>query len=409
MYIVHVTHRAWPMVGGSERHVQEIARRQALDGHRVTIIATDAADLSALWNRHGRRVSSDAPGEYQGVRIKRLPTRCLPLGDYEFAALRRLTWLTSHVSGRAALALARFGPWVPGLQQALAEEPADLLFAWNITLEGLTAATAREARRRGAPWIAVPLLHLGWERFYTMRHQLDLLREARMVLAQTSRDRAFLLERGLLASQVHIAGPGVNPADGEGADGERFRQKYGIDGPVILSLGTLSYNKGTHHLVAAARRLWDAGHRLTLILIGPEQENVRPILEQLPAKSRPCCRHLGQLSEEEKWDAVDAADVVALPSRTESFGIVFLEAWTLGKPVIGARSGAVPKVIDDGVDGLLVEFGDVAGLAEALSELLDNPTLAIEMGRCGREKVRQAYTWDQQYARLRAAVDTITR
>jgi glycogen(starch) synthase len=409
MYIVHVTHRAWPVVGGSERHAQEIARRQVLDGHRVTIVATDAADLSALWNRQGRRVSSDAPGEYQGVRIKRLPTLCLPLGDYEFAALRRLTWLTSRVSGRVALALARFSPWVPRLRQALAEEPADLLFAWNITLEGLSAAVAHEAHRRGVPWIAVPLLHLGWERFYTMRHQLDLLRGARVVLAQTSRDRAFLLEHGLSASRVHIAGPGVNPADRECADGERFRRKYTIDGPIILSLGTLNYNKGTHHLVMAVRRLWDAGRRLTLILIGPEQENVRPILEQLPAKSQACCRHLGQLSEEEKWDAVGAAAIVALPSRTESFGIVFLEAWALGKPVIGARAGAVPEVIEDGVDGVLVEFGDVAGLAEALGKLLDNPTLAAEMGRRGREKVHQMYTWDQQYARLRAAVETITR
>ena len=121
--------------------------------------------------------------------------------------------------------------------------------------------------------------------------------------------------------------------------------------------------------------------------------------------SRACCQHLGQLSEEEKWDAVDAADVVALPSRTESFGIVFLEAWARGKPVIGARAGAVPQVINDGDDGLLVEFGDAAGLAEALEKLLDAPAQAAEMGQRGREKVLQMYTWDHQYARLRDAVN----
>jgi glycogen(starch) synthase len=405
MRIVHVTHRAWPLVGGSERHVQEIARRQVLDGHQVTIIATNAADLSALWDRHSRRVEADAADQYQGVRIKRLPTRCLPLGDYQFAALRRLTWMASRISGKLALPLARFSPWIPKLRQTLAQEPADLLFAWNITLEGLTATVAREAKRRGAPWVAVPLLHLGRERFYTMRHQLEMLQKAQGVLAQTSSDRAFMLEHGLAPEKVCIAGPGVNPADGEHADGERFRQKYGVHGSIVLSLGTLCYDKGTHHLIAAARQLWEAGRRPTVILIGPEQENLRHILEQLPEDSRACCRHLGQLSEGEKWDAVDAADVVALPSRTESFGIVFLEAWARGKPVIGARAGAVPQVISDGVDGLLVEFGDTTGLAEALKKLLDAPAQAAAMGQRGREKVLETYTWDQQYARLRAAVD----
>ena len=405
MRIVHVTHRAWPLVGGSERHVQEIARRQVLDGHQVTIIATNAADLSALWDRHGRRVGPNAPDQYQGVRIKRLPTRCLPLGDYQFAALRRLTWMASRISVKLALPLARFSPWMPKLRQTLTREQVDLLFAWNITLEGLTATVAREAKRRGVPWIAVPLLHLGRERFYTMRHQLELLQRAQGVLAQTSSDRAFMLERGLAPEKVCTAGPGVNLADGEHADGERFRQKYGIHSPIVLSLGTLCYDKGTHHLVAAARQLWETGHHLTAVLIGPEQENLKHVLEQLPQDSRACCRHLGQLPEEEKWDAVDAADVVALPSRTESFGIVFLEAWARGKPVIGARAGAVPQVISDGVDGLLVEFGDATGLAKALEKLLNAPAQAAAMGQRGRKKVLETYTWDQQYARLRAAVD----
>jgi glycosyltransferase involved in cell wall biosynthesis len=405
MNIVHVTHRAWPIVGGSERHVQEIARRQALDGHQVTIVTTDAADLSALWNRHGRRIDPDVATEYQNVHIKRLPTRCLPFGDYEFAALRRIIWLISHVSKHMALTLARFSPWVPKLQQTLTEVPADLFFAWNLTLEGLTAAVDHAARKRSIPWIAVPLLHLGRSRFYTMRHQLDLLRRAQGILAQTPQDRTFMIEHGLYADKVHIAGPGVNLADSTKADGKLFRQKHSLDGPVILSLGTLCYDKGTHHLISAVRQLCETGHPLTLILIGPEQEAMQPFLEQALEENSTCCRHLGQLSEEEKWHAVDAADIVALPSRTESFGIVYLEAWARGKPVIGARSGAVSNVIYDGVDGLLVEFGDVAGLADAISKLLNHPVLASEMGHRGREKVCQRYTWERQYARLCTAVE----
>ncbi|MGB3904266.1 MAG: glycosyltransferase family 4 protein, partial [Anaerolineae bacterium] len=117
--------------------------------------------------------------------------------------------------------------------------------------------------------------------------------------------------------------------------------------------------------------------------------------------------HLTQVSEEEKWDAVDAADVVALPSRTESYGIVFLEAWARGKPVIGARAGAIEEVIEDGRDGMLVEFGNVCALADALRTVLDNPMLALGMGQRGREKVLSEYTWEQQYGRLRDVVDHV--
>ena len=409
MNIVHVTHRAWPVIGGSERYVQEIARRQVLDGHRVTILATDADALPALWDRHGNRVGPGAPTEHQGVRIRRLPVRCLPLGRFSFPALRRLTWLLSRISGWAAQPLAWLSPWVPGLKQALREEPADLLFAWNITLEGLTAAVSRQSQQQGTPWVAVPLLHLGQPRFYTMRHQLDLLRQATRVVAQTVGERVFLLDNRLAPDQVRVVSPGVDSDAALRADGHRFRQKHGVEGPLLVTLGALGYNKGTVHLLAAAQRLWEEGCRLTVVLVGPAERAVQRAVVRLPERQRRYCRCLGQVSEDEKWDVLDAADIVALPSRTESFGIVFLEAWVRGKPVIGARSGAVENVIEDGMDGMLVEFGDVTGLADALRTLLDDSKLAAEMGRRGRVKVLREYTWDQQYSRLRALVDQVMR
>ena len=401
MHIVHVTHRAWPAIGGSEQYVQEIARRQVLDGHQATILTTDAADLSALWDRHARTVAPEVGDEHQGVRIRRLPVRHLPLGGVAFPVLRRIIWLLSRCSARAARPLTRFSPWVPGLEEALTEEAGDLLIAWNITLEGLTAAVSGEAGRRRVPWMAVPILHLARPQFYTMSHQLALLKDAQAVLALTPSERAFLLERGFDPAQVHVVSPGVNLADGRGADGARFRRKHGIAGPLVLTLASLCYDKGTSHLLAAGQRLWDEGRDLTLALVGPQQRSARRALARVPEAQRAYVRCLGEVSEQEKWDALQATDVMALPSRTDSFGIVYLEAWALGKPVIGARAGAVPDVIDDGEDGLLVPFGDVTELAEALRVLLDDADLRVKLGRRGQEKVTEKYQWDRQYARLR--------
>jgi glycosyltransferase involved in cell wall biosynthesis len=102
-------------------------------------------------------------------------------------------------------------------------------------------------------------------------------------------------------------------------------------------------------------------------------------------------------------DALAAADVFALPSRTDSFGIVYLEAWCYGLPVVGAWAGGVPDVIDHGVNGLLVPFGDVAALAGALARLLADRQLAQAFGRLGRAKVERELTWEHKYALVRRA------
>ena len=82
-----------------------------------------------------------------------------------------------------------------------------------------------------------------------------------------------------------------------------------------------------------------------------------------------------------------------MPSRTDSFGIVYLEAWLNGVPVIGARAGGVPEVITDGVDGYLVDFGDVAALANRIELLLRRPEAARALGEAGRRKVLAEHKW----------------
>ena len=92
-----------------------------------------------------------------------------------------------------------------------------------------------------------------------------------------------------------------------------------------------------------------------------------------------------------------------MPSRTDSFGIVYLEAWLAGKPVIGARAWGMSDVIADGRDGVLVPFGDGPALAEALAGLLADPARRAALGAAGRAKVLERYTWDEVYAKVAAA------
>jgi glycosyltransferase involved in cell wall biosynthesis len=94
-----------------------------------------------------------------------------------------------------------------------------------------------------------------------------------------------------------------------------------------------------------------------------------------------------------------------MPSRTDSFGIVFLEAWANGLPVVAAAAGGVSEVVEHERTGLLVPFGDVAALAAALVRLASDRSFASKLGQAGAEHVAHGFTWDDKFARLAAAVD----
>lgn len=410
MRVLHVTQRYWPAVGGAENYLREISHRLAQTGHQVTVATTDALDLELFWNP-GRHRVAQATEEVEGVVVQRFPVRHTPFPQLSYPAIRRLLWLLSaaHPLPVALLfRLARLTPWVPDLWRWLATtcEPFDLAAGTTICFEPLIEAGLRFARRRGIPFVIYPLTHLGagpqpgqdpLSRFYTMRHQVALALASDAIVAQTPAERDFYVARGAHPGRVLICGPGVTPDEVLGGDGQRFRQRYRIAGPLVVSLCAMSYDKGVVHLVEAARQLWRAGRSLDLVLAGAVLEPFQRYLDTLPREDHQRLHVLGAVDDQEKRDLLAAADVFAMPSRTDSFGIVYLEAWLYRKPVIGARTWGVSDVITDGEDGLLVPFGDVAALAATIARLLDDPALRQAMGERGARKALEHHRWERKF------------
>lgn len=414
MRVLHIVQRYWPARGGAETHLHEISARLAAEGHSVTVATTDALDFELFWDPSRRRVP-EPEGCRDGVRILRFPVRHLPFPQLAYPAWRRLLWILSHlrpVPVGLIQRLSRYTPWVPDLWRWLeqTDEPFDLVAGMTICFEPLLEAGLRFARRRGIPFVIYPLTHLGagprpgadsLSRFYTMRHQLALVRASDGVVAQTPTERAFYVRQGVPPERVLVAGPGVNPTDVMGGDGQRFRSRHGIYGALIASISTLSYDKGTFHLVEAVRRLRRRGRAVTLVLAGAPLQPFRRYWEGLSPDDREGILVLGQIDPQEKRDLLAACDLFALPSRTDSFGIVYLEAWLCRKPVIAARTWGVTDVVRDGEDGLVVPFGDVEALAGAIAFLLDRPDLRETMGAKGERKVLSLHTWDRKYPLIR--------
>ncbi|MHB8648192.1 MAG: glycosyltransferase family 4 protein [Thermomicrobiales bacterium] len=411
--LLHLVQRYAPYEGGSENYVRELSERFAAAGDAVTVATTDAWDLEYFWNPHARRVDAPAEEVLQGVRVLRFPVHHYPASALGYRVLRRAMAEASRLPslpGRDLL-LRRggtFAPWVPALHHWLYRHATefDLVHVVNISLESTVIAGASAARRAGIPFVVTPFIHLGVPgdravvRYYAMPHQMRLLREADATIVQTEQEGAFLAARGISEAALHRIGVGVHIADVTGGDAARARQAYDLRGSVVYFSGTAAADKGTYDLVAAMRLHWAEGREATLVLTGPMLSQARTFFAQLPPEESARVRMLGFVEKKTQADVLAAADVLALPSRTDSFGIVFLDAWANGKPVIGARAGGIPGVISDGVDGLLVPYSDVPALAHALRRVLDDPTLAHRMGEAGRQKVLDRYTWDRIVAQV---------
>lgn len=399
--------------------MQEISERLVREGHSVKVFTTDALDIELFWDPKKRRVEQQRE-THCGVEIERFPVLHLPAPQISFRGTR---WLMTRLSAlpldtTSLLAqMSRLAPRVPALLRALEEldGPLDVVHGMNICFEALLWPAYWAARRMGAAFIITPLTHLGEDddnrvrKYYTMRHQLALIAASDAVLVQTELERAYLARRGVPEERMVKAGVGVNPAAVVGGDERRFRDKYGIEGPIVFYIGTTAYDKGTFHLVEAMGRLWERGCEASLVLAGPTMDQFTAFLQAQPPAVRRRTKVLGFIPEADKKDLLAAGSIMAMPSCTDSLGIVYLEAWLYAKPVIGARAGGVPEVIDDGEDGLLVRFGDVEGLAASLARLLSDASLAARLGSRGREKVLSRYTWDHIYPVVREVYERVCR
>jgi glycosyltransferase involved in cell wall biosynthesis len=255
------------------------------------------------------------------------------------------------------------------------------------------------ARRRGVPVVTMPYVEMQHRSTYDLGYQGKVLTGSDHVLVVTEGERAFLLERGLSPWRVTTVGCGVRAASYPTRNATECRRRLGLaeDAFVALFLGRQVKYKGLATALEAFALMRGRAPNLELVVAGPETDYSRRLFYRwggrLGQRDRlPGVRNLGRVSDEERLDLLNACDCLILPSSGESFGIVYLEAWTVGKPVIGAHTPAVSTVIDDGVDGWLVPAGDPVALARALSRWIESPLLARQMGERGRAKVLRRYT-----------------
>jgi glycosyltransferase involved in cell wall biosynthesis len=199
--------------------------------------------------------------------------------------------------------------------------------------------------------------------------------------------------------KIHVVGHAPVPA-AETPAGDYF----GSGSPVVLFLGQKYAYKGLKQLLQAMPRVWRTRPEVRFAYLGPRTAYSRKLFRNL---SDPRVIEKDRVPESEKNSALASCAVFCLPSRQESFGGVFVEAWAQGKPVVGGNIPAVAELITPGKDGALVDESP-KNLAQVLLDLLQDPERSRRLGAAGRERVKQHHTWEAVVARVERVYQSLT-
>ena len=395
--VLQIVHDYYPVVGGSELLFRKIAEGLVARGVEVSVF-TSTARSTADFIASNTATFPAGTEDIHGVRVRRFAfPQYPPWIRRKLSGVSHL-WSTRQWPGYGKLKAIWVGPYLPGLVRSAVRFAPDIITATAVPFLPIYHA-AEAARRAARPFAIMPCLHPGDRWLLDNPSQLRLIRSADGVMTLTPYEMRLLRALDVRTNRLWLIGGGVE-ADAAKCAEPGLRTRFGIPetAPMTLFCGRKEETKGILAVLEAMVRLWQQDQPGVLVLAGASTDYSRThlarIIGRLPPewKSRVIVRD--DITENEKWGWYTECDALAHPSRVESFGLVYLEAWLCGKPVIGGRTGPQSSVIDHGVDGLLVKPGDVDELTASLGRLLFEPGLGAAFGRAGRAKVLQHHTWD---------------
>lgn len=381
--------------------------------YNIDIYTSNAIDFKALRDSNGKRLFKDNKyyDKVNNLKINRFQVNYNLSQNEILNKLKTIPALnTLIIKDEVLKAFIANGPYLGDLLENLLKKPElnyDLIHTtffpyFNCIISLIIGISINK------PVICTPFFHFSNPRYMDLR-LIEVLKKFDLLIACTNLEKKFLIEKcKIQPEKIRVIPMGVDyekfkSVNKSPLEYNYFKHKFFIKREqkykLILFCGYKNYEKGALSILKSIPYIINKIKKVYFVFIGPSTlafnqelskihklENAR-ILNFTPD-------NLTGYFDKKKMAAFKEADIYLMPSRSDAFGISFLEAWSAGKPVIGARIGATPEVIRENVDGLLVEFDNPEDIAQKVINLLKNKRLRKKFGLAGQLKVSQKYTWD---------------
>lgn len=408
MKILHICPRYAPAHGGGEDYSIRITKWMASNPeNHIDVWTTDALEVDALWFPGKKKVTVESE-VIDGVNVKRFKTT--PLLMNNLFINKSIRWILTHSPIPFMRILGTpptcFDMWLKIFSKDLPKY--DVVHVVSMPYFSLLYIARAIARKIGAKLYITSLTHLGTGKNDPLRKkyfdkvgiQFYIDADKVFTLTNTERDEIinFVKENGrdISNEKFETVGIGVDVDNVLSGNGERFRGKYNLgDTPLVCAVGAKNFVKGTISLVKAMEILWKEGVNVKLGLAGNPTMEFDSFFNRQSELVKSNTINLDAPEDPEKFDMLAASNIFVLTSKSESFGIVYLEAWIQKIPVIAARIDIMKEIISEGVDGELVEFDNITELSQKIKGLLENKKKRDMMGESGNAKVYERYTWDK--------------
>lgn len=379
---------------GSDNAVRILAEELARMGHTVSIITSDAL-TPRYWHDPflGRKVPPDAAKNINGVHVFRLRSNQL-ISSLTFILSRLARTMPIHV--RNTLKLVSNGPYLMGLLEILESEGVDVVhsspFPLNINKQVVDTVTKLEKKPKV---ILTPFFHSHVAAYHN-RELGRIMRSADIIHAVSNAEKQDIdsifpeVKKKVHVVPLYLPTANLHTLSDLQKDVLKFKRIYHLVGKkIVLLAGLKGKMKGALDTMQAVEQLHKDDPTIFLVAIGHSTIEWNEMKEKIHPES---LLDFDYVDEHTKEVLFSACDIFCMPSKSESFGYVYLEAWHKKKPVIGADIPAVRELIADNKGGILVKFGNRRELVGAIMSLLEDTTRSLEYGNNGYNALMKKYT-----------------
>jgi len=353
MKILWINHRdqRHPEAGGAEVHIAEVGKRLVKMGHEVTLLAE-------------RFEGSKPCEEIDGIQIVRFGGK--------FTLHIYAPYFVKRNAGRYDIIVDDIAHAVPFWSPKFTEKPV--------------VAIIHHVHQRVVEKELPPII-----RDVVKKAERTIDKTYKNIVAVSHTTKEDLIQQlGVREEKITVIYSGV--------DHKKYKPGPKFEEPTIVWMGRLKKYKNVDHLIRAFKPVKEdvKSARLLIIGSGEEEENLRKLVSEMKLSG---VTFTGWLREEDKIRVLQGAWCITYVSEVEGWGMGVLEANACGTPAVGYNSGALKEAIIDGETGILLKYGDIRGLAEALKEIIRNESLRRRLSE-NAIKYSQKFDWSETASQI---------